>query len=262
MNRNYKKILSFVICNVLLLLFLAACSNKVTEKKNSPVEIHFSAAASLKDALTEITNHFQKENPNIHVLLNFGGSGALREQVLAGAPIDGVLFASKKDTDALVKADKLTDVSLALKNSLVLITNKKKPITGTLKEILEKAQTIAIGKPKTVPAGRYADETLTSLGLKDALKSKFVQAADVRQVLSYVEAGNADCGFVYKTDALLSSDVSIAQKIPNNDHKEIAYYLGIVKDTKEQKKVAIFNQFIKNTSSQKIFKKYGFSPVK
>ncbi len=64
---------------------------------------------------------------------------------------------------------------------------------------------IAIGEPQTVPAGKYAQQVLTHLGLYERLKPRFVLAKDVRQVLTYVATGNADAGIVYATDARVSS---------------------------------------------------------
>ena len=60
---------------------------------------------------------------------------------------------------------------------------------------------VALGEPATVPAGQYAKETLTSLGIYDAVKAKAILAKDVRQVLTYVETGNVDAGIVYATEA-------------------------------------------------------------
>lgn len=62
---------------------------------------------------------------------------------------------------------------------------------------------IAIGEPETVPAGKYASQTFDSMGITADLEGKIVFAKDVRAVLNYVESGAADCGFVYRTDAMM-----------------------------------------------------------
>ncbi len=254
-----KKILSLTL--LASSLFLLGACQKNNSQPASTSTIHYSAAASLKDALTEIKTPFEKKHPGIHVLLDFGGSGAIREKVVAGAPIDGVLFASKKDTDTLVDQGKLIEPQEILKNQLVLITNQNNDFSKDLTTALEKMSSIAIGNPKTVPAGNYASQTLESLKLTDKVKEKLVEGSDVRQVLSFVEAGNAEGGFVYQTDALLSSKVKVLKTVPENLHEEILYYTGVIKDSKEKKAVEYFNDFLKDPKSQEILTKYGFSTL-
>ena len=53
---------------------------------------------------------------------------------------------------------------------------------------------------KTVPAGKYAKQYLEDNSLYNSVKDKIINAKDVKQVLNYVEKGNAQEGFVYKTD--------------------------------------------------------------
>ncbi len=61
---------------------------------------------------------------------------------------------------------------------------------------------IAIGNPKTVPAGRYAMEVFNHFKIADAIQDKLVLAENVRQVLDYVARGEVDAGLVYQTDAM------------------------------------------------------------
>ncbi len=92
-------------------------------------------------------------------------------------------------------------------NWLLSPTKKAKVDTLTasqVKSYLKGTDKIAIGNVDSVPAGEYAKQSLTNLNLYTALKNQYVGAQDVRQVLSYVESGNAQAGFVYQTDAKIS----------------------------------------------------------
>src|SRR5205814_2358830 len=83
---------------------------------------------------------------------------------------------------------------------------------------------IAIGEPKTVPAGQYAMQTLKSLGLSDQLKGKLILGANVRQVLAYVERGEVSAGIVYLTDAKQSGDkVKVVATAEESTHEPIVY---------------------------------------
>lgn len=256
----------------LLLFFsftIAGCgANDTTDTKETAasqaqeVSLTFSAAASLKDALGDIQKDYEKAHSNVTLAIDYSGSGAIREKVLAGAPIDGLLLASEADTMKLVDAGKVKDENKLLENTLVLVKNKQNDLqSADLKDTLTNAGKIAIGNPETVPAGAYAKETMESLGIFADMGDKLVMASDVRQVLAYVEAGNVDCGFVYKTDALTSDKVEILAEVPADLHAPILYYTAIVADTKNADAMTAFLKELKSEAYAKILTDYGFTVV-
>lgn len=253
-----KKWLAFSLL-LIALVGLSGCSS--SEKSDKKITINYSAAASLKNALTEIQKDYQAEHPNLTINLDFASSGAIREKVIAGAPIDGVFLASKSDADKLLNQKKAEDSKALLSNSLVLVTNKKSDFSSStdLETVLKSAKKIAIGHPTTVPAGKYAEESLTKLGLLDQLQDKFIQGSDVTQVLSYAASGNVDLAFVYQTDAQSNQQVKILTTVPENLHSKINYYSQTISDSKQKDAVQAFNDYLADSKAQKIFKKYGFN---
>ena len=120
-------------------------------------------------------------------------------------------------------------------------------------------QHIALGEPKGVPVGQYTEEILNKLGILDTVKAKAVYGSDVRQVLSWVEAGEADCGVVYATDAAIASDkVKIVAEAPADSHKPVIYPVAIIKDSKQIDEAKKFLDFITSDKSKAVFEKYGF----
>jgi len=237
---------------IFALLFLTGCSNN-----SATVKLHYSAAASLKPALTEIYKTYQKSHSNVDITMDFAGSGAIREKVLAGAPIDGVFLASQSDIAKL--GNKVAAAKTILSNQLVLIAPK--PLarqTTDWESALKKANKIAIGQPASVPAGMYAQQTLQKVGLYDSLSAKLVQTSDVTQVLNTVASGNADLGFVYQTDALTNKQVSVIKVIPENLHAKILYLTATVTASSQPNQVKDFNSYLASSAAQTIFKKYGF----
>jgi hypothetical protein len=85
---------------------------------------------------------------------------------------------------------------------VLIVAKEKKTSLKSFADLAGKAQSISIGQPETVPAGKYAKETLTNLRLWDKLEKRIMFAKDVRQVLAYVESGNVDAGLVYQSDTL------------------------------------------------------------
>ncbi|WP_088815985.1 MULTISPECIES: molybdate ABC transporter substrate-binding protein [Listeria] len=242
-----------------VLFVLAGCSNQAGTASEKPIELHISVAASLKDVMEDVKTDYEKAHKNVKLTFDFAGSGQIKERVKNGAPIDGVLLASEKDMDDL-KAQ-TTDKQQFAKNTLVLIVPSKNAAETNTKDIAKLLPTfdkIAIGNPESVPAGKYAEETMENLGVYDALKEELVLASDVRQTLAYVASGNAQAGFVYKTDALISKDVKVLQAVPDDLHSQIGYYSGVLKDADEPDQVAKFLDYMASDAGQKVLAKYGF----
>ncbi|MBF2691035.1 molybdate ABC transporter substrate-binding protein [Listeria innocua] len=253
-----KKIAILISC--LLVLLVGACANTSDKEKTKTTTIHISAAASLKDTMDDVKPLFEKVYPSIKLSFDFGGSGQIRERVESGAPIDGVLLASKKDADTLSNQKLAENTKEFAGNDLVLIElkNAEQKEGLSLEQLLDNADKIAIGDPESVPAGAYAKQTLENLNLYNTEKAKLVLATDVRQVLSYVEAGNADAGFVYQTDAILSKKVQVKAKIDAKLHDPIAYYSAQVTDSEKKEPTTTFLDFMNKSEAQKILEKYGF----
>ncbi|WP_433944646.1 molybdate ABC transporter substrate-binding protein [Paenibacillus sp. SN-8-1] len=241
----------------------AQSASKSASTPAETVELTVSAAASMTDALKDIQKTYEAANPNIKLNFNFGASGALQHQIEQGAPADLFLSAAAKNMKALVDKQ-LIDTNQQKKllgNELaaVVFTDGKVGVTNVIDLSKDDVKNIAIGIPESVPAGSYAKEALTNLKLWDSLQSKMVQGKDVRQVLQYVETGNADVGFVYKTDALTSQKVKVAFTVDPKTYKPIEYPIGIVKATKHSKEAESFYTYLQSKEALDVFVKYGFS---
>lgn len=227
------------------------------------VELTISAAASLTDALKEIQTSYEGKNKPIKLNFNFGASGALQQQIEQGAPADVFLSAATKNMKALVDKQLIEPAQQKnlLINELVLVVPADgKVVVQKIEDLTaEGIKHVAIGEPQTVPAGSYAKEALTQTKLWDGLQAKIVQGKDVRQVLTYVESGNAEAGFVYKTDALTSQKVKVALSVDSKSYTPIEYPAGIVKATKHSKEAADFYAYLQTKEAQDVFVKYGFT---
>lgn len=252
-----KRILFLI--SLIFVLIVTACSNdddtKQESKKETKAEtITVSAAASLQDALNEAIEEYNKES-DVKIDVNYGGSGALREQILKGAPVDLFISASQDDFKQVDDEGLIFEKKDYLENKLVLI----RPEDGTVNSIddLKDASQIAIGEVETVPAGKYAKEAFTSLNLFDELESKFIYASDVRAVLTYVAQGEVDAGVVYETDAKTEEDnVDIVDEFGSDTHKPIIYPIGTLSESESVKE---FYNFLNSDVALDIFKKYGFT---
>ena len=164
--------------------------------------------------------------------------------------------------DALTKDGLLADGTRRdlLVNEVVLIVPRDSDmkltdfnqLTGTA------IQHIALGEPKGVPVGQYSEEVFTKMGILDQVKAKAVYGSDVRQVLSWVETGDADCGVVYATDAAVSDRVRVVAKAPADTHKPIIYPAAVLKDSKQPGLADDFLTYVSGEAGKAVFSKFGF----
>jgi molybdate transport system substrate-binding protein len=225
------------------------------------VEVTVFAAASLSDACTEIAPLFFKATGDT-LRFNFGASGALTRQIKEGAPVDVIFSADELRVDQLERAGLLlpdTRRTLLANTLVVVIAAEDSVLVKTLGDLAKaEVRRIAIGEPATVPAGTYTKDYLQKIGDWSRLTGKLVPLDTVRAALAAVETGNAEAGFVYKTDALVSKKVEIAFEVPFVEGPKIIYPIAILKDAKQPKAARALLDFLAGVEAQKVFAKYGF----
>lgn len=219
-------------------------------------DINVSAAASLTNAFTELKNKFEKQHPGDTVLLNFAASNPLLRQIQAGAPADVFASADQPTMDKAAGAIDPASRADFASNSLVLIVPKGREKPARLED-LRPLKRIAVGNPDSVPAGRYARQSLEAAGLWDELASRFIFGENVRQVLNYVARGEADAGFVYGTDARQMADkVDAAMTMGNHD--PVTYPIAVAITGNNRAGGEAFVKFALSPEGQAVLAKYGF----
>ena len=240
---------------VTLTAVLCACPG------SAQTELTISAAASLKDAIVDAETTYRQSGAIIAFANNFGSSGTLAAQIDQGAPADIFISAAAKPMDELEAKGLIVAGTRRnlLRNTLVLIA----PLDSKLRDfqgLTDKSiRLIALGDPASVPAGQYGKQTLLSFHLWDQLNAKLVLGKDVRQVLTYVETGNADAGLVYATDAQASGKVRVVTTAPESSHDPIVYPVAVVKGSRNEQVSRRFVEFLGSPMAQAIFVKHRFT---
>lgn len=231
----------------------------------TPIELNVSAALSLTDALKTINDLYMQENKNVKIVANFASSGTLQKQIEQGAPADVFISAAAAQMDALQKQQLIVDETRKnlLNNKVVLIVlaNSSLRLSSFNDLVSDKVAKIAIGDPKSVPAGTYGKEAFDMLGITEKLQPKLILGGDVRQVLAYVESGNVDAGIVYSTDAAISKSVKIVANAPDAVNAKIVYPVAVIKSSKVVDVSKTYMSFLFSNNAKTIFEKYGFSVV-
>jgi molybdate transport system substrate-binding protein len=246
-----------------LLLGAGATFSGSAPAQSGKTDLTVSAAISLKDALDEAVRMYQAQHAEVTIATNYGASGTLQLQIEQGAPVDVFLSAAPKQMDALESKGLLLEGTRKdlLRNEVVLIVPKDSTVAVTSFQDLLKpdVKKVALGEPVAVPAGQYAKEVLTHLGIYDQVNAKAVLAKDVRQVLTYVETGDVDAGIVYATDAMSSAKVKVVAQAPAGSHAPVIYPVAVIKDSKNPAAAKAFEDFLSGSQAHSVFQKYGFS---
>ena len=238
----------------LIALIISGCQSHQTE----PTKLTVAAAASLSDAMKELNSLYEKEHPDTDITLNLASSGVLANQIKQGAPIDVFVSASESHFQSVKQEDLLNpdDQTPLLKNKLVLIKSRSSDLTNFDQLVSGNVNRVAIGIPETVPAGAYAKEALQFENIWESLEEKLIFGKDVRQVLTYVETGNADAGIVYETDYRSSKNVELVEEVPEQAYSPIIYSAGIVRGASEE--ATNYYTFLQSKEAKAIFETYGF----
>jgi molybdate transport system substrate-binding protein len=232
----------------------------------SPKEITVSAAISLKNAFEEMRRLYESQEPGAKVIFNFGASGDLRQQIEGGAPVDVFASAAQKDMNEAEKKGLIavgSRVNFAANSVVLIVPLKSGPAIKSFAGLKSKnIGKIAVGNPRTVPAGRYAEEVLKYYKMEDRIKDKLIFTENVRQVLDYVSRDEVDAGIVYSTDAMVrSKEVAVVATAPEASHKPVVYPIAVVKASKNSKLARAFIALVTSPEGKVILAKYGFKTV-
>ena len=224
------------------------------------------AAASLTNAITDISRLYEQQHRDIQIVPVFAASSVLAKQIAAGASSDLFFSADLDWMNDLIKKQKIQigQIRPMLLNELVLISSIQQKNHFKMSADFNFAKAfhghLCTGQMESVPAGKYAKQSLIKLNWLDSLKGRIVGTDDVRSALAFVERGECDVGIVYKTDALISKKVKVIGTFPENSHHPILYPLALTQQGEKNGDAVQFEKFVKSSPQAKIiFQKYGFS---
>ena len=260
-----------------MVIAMAGCGSSSTDTAEDNTEavqqedtkILIAAAASLEATFeNELIPMFEDANPGIEVEGTYASSGDLQQQIEAGMEADVFMSAATSNMDTLVEEGIVDDATVVdlLKNDVVLIVPKDVDSKVTGFEDLQNADTVAIGDPESVPAGKYAKEILTNLGNYDAIAEKASFGTSVTEVCTWVAEGSADAGIVYSTDALNENS--------NGDDKEVIilataedsimdtpviYPVGVTTSSAQKEAAQKLIDFLQTEEVMNVFVENGFT---
>ena len=222
-------------------------------------------AASLTNVLQELGDSFTRET-SVPVRFSFAASSSLARQIENGSMADIFFSADVEWMDYLQMRRLIQDASRhnVIGNRLVLIAPTSSTVQlkiaphFALNEQLKNGR-LATGDPDSVPAGRYAKQALTNLGLWDSVESRLVRADSVRSALAFVDRGEAVLGIVYESDALIDNRVRVVDTFPETSHEPILYPVALTNNANAASRR--FVAYISGSAGALAFKHYGFTTL-
>ena len=272
--REIRKI-SAVIMSMSAALGLMACGSSGAEQE-APQEtvaeaetaviggtLTLAAAASLEKVFTEeLIPMFNEQYPDVVIEGSYDSSGKLQTQIEEGAPVDVFFSAATKQMTALSEEGMIADDTMVelLENKIVMIVPEGNEDRFSSIEEIVNADMIAIGDPESVPAGQYAKETLTNLGLWDQVEDRLSLGTNVTEVLNWVAASSAEVGIVYATDAASIADqVSVIAEAPEGSCQKVIYPAAMLSGSQNPEASQAFLDFLQTEDAAKVFEAAGFS---
>ncbi|MEO6710710.1 MAG: molybdate ABC transporter substrate-binding protein [Planctomycetota bacterium] len=230
------------ILGVLATILLAA-SCRDSSKARAPLEVTVFAASSLRNVILELEPMLE-EHLGADLSVSYGSSGDLARQIAAGAKVEVFLSADEKEMDRLEGLGLLEKGSRRdwVCNQLVVIEPSEDspswksgfvPPFTPAQLALPRIERLSLGNVDSVPAGRYAKAWLEKAGVWSEVSGRVLPAIDVRAALAAVEAGAAQAGIVYKTDAAHSKRVHVAYEVPREEGPPITYPIAALAESHE-----------------------------
>ncbi|WNG62835.1 molybdate ABC transporter substrate-binding protein [Archangium gephyra] len=261
---GWRVLLRALLLAPLMILAITGCKRSEPAAPVQEDRLVVFAAASLRDAFTAMGEEFKRAHPGVELTFNFAGTQELRTQLENGAAVDVFASADQRHMEELVRASRVQGPVVFARNEPVLIVARES--AATLKGLgdLPGADRIVIGVPE-VPIGRYTlqllDKASAALGpdFRSRVEGKVVsRELNVRQVLAKVSLGEAQAGFVYRTDAISAGDRVGIATLPPELNVIAEYPMGMVKGAAHPVLARAWIDFVLSADGQRALQRAGF----
>ncbi|HVI37433.1 MAG TPA: molybdate ABC transporter substrate-binding protein [Gaiellales bacterium] len=217
------------------------------------------AASSLIDAFPTIATTYQQQHPGWKVDFEFLGSDQLAAQIEQGDPADVFAAASTKYPEQLQGEKLLGRTTNFATNTLVLATPADNPAGITSVNDIGSAK-LVVGDP-SVPIGAYTLTVLDNLGIKPSSLNIVSQEAKVTDIVTKLELGEADAGFIYTSDARSAGGKLRSFELPASAQATATYPIGIVTGSKNAKAAQQWIDLVMSPQGQQALVRDGFGPA-
>lgn len=241
-----------------LAFLLAGCTQQPEQDK----VVVISAASSLMDVTEQLKEPFAAIHPDWELVFTYNSSSKLATQIRQGAEVDLFLSADLQVLEELRYEDLLQYDLIPFAYNRLVLGSSGEAYTGqdVLDLLQEYPGQIVAGEPESVPLGHYTKQWFEEVGLLESYKDRFIYAKDARQVLTYLESGNAELGVLYYSDAVNSKKLNGFTLLPPL-HEDIGYYAAVLEDSDASEQAQTVIDLLLEEQGQNLLQDYGFLSV-
>ncbi|CAN5516128.1 molybdate ABC transporter substrate-binding protein [soil metagenome] len=254
---------SFVVSGfalvIALSLLIAPSLAGARSQAQERVTLTVSAASDLTFAFEDLGRRFEEET-GISIALNFGSTGELTQQIIAGAPVD--VFAAAN----IAFIDELSEEGLTLPDTEALYARgriviwPRSGIEIAIDDLNDLARAevkrIAIANPNHAPYGMAAKEAMVSAGIWDEIQDKLVLGENTSDTFRYGETGDVDVAIVALSLAVRTDAEWVL--IDEEMHEPIDQALAVIAGTDHEEEARAFADFVNSEEGRAIMRGYGF----
>ncbi len=282
-----KKLFSLMLMGAMLCGVLAGCGNDTTtsdaagsaSSEKQQTDLIVFAAASMTETLTELSNAYMEEHPDVNIFLNFDSSGTLKTQIQEGADCDVFISAGQLQMDQLdANADPSVNTEgldfvlegsrfniLENKVALAVPDDNAKDIQSydDMKAGLENGTIMLAMGNSDVPVGQYTQKILTYLGLDEAALANagnITYGSNVKEVTTQVSEAAVDCGIIYQTDAY-SAGLTIVDTATPEMCGQVIYPAAVLNVSKNPDIAKDYLNFLISDEADAVFEEVGFTAI-
>lgn len=224
-------------------------------------QVRISVAKSMSHLCNHLITKFQEQHPGVEIVSSFASSGTLAKQIEQGAPADIYVSANPKWMTYLIEKGKIRTGTKKIfaHNALVFVGRSSTDVHSM--DDLQQLTRVALGSPRSVPAGQYARQAMDKEGIYDGMlkKGKLVMAKDVRHALIYADRGEVDGAFVYKTDAMLATSADILFEVPSKLYRRVTYPVAMTQESCGNADAKLFYDYMMSEAAHPEMVRLGFT---
>lgn len=244
------RIAAVVVCAVLA----TACSP--TPQSADQTHVHIFGAASSRVINDDLTALLKDENPNVMLDFVNAGSSTLVQQLQDQAPGDVFISADQRSMDTAVAQGSVSNPVAIARNNMVMIVPKHNRAGITSIDDIYNAKVVLCDIQ--VPCGKISHELLRANHLSFSPVSLENSVSDV---LGKVVSGEADAGWVYRTDAIAAKDSVTVVDIPESDRFANTLYAAVVTHSKHPDEARRITELLASDSMAPIWQDHGFNAL-
>lgn len=250
-------------------LFLALCFALTACGGSKNVELTVFAAASMQETLTEISENYHADHPNVTIVCNFDSSGTLQTQIEEGAVCDIFISAGQKQMNALAEENYINNDTRfdLLENKVALAVPDGNPGNinsyDDLNARLEAGTVFLAMGNSDVPVGQYTQKILDYYGLDETSLANagcITYGSNVKEVTTQVSEGLVDCGIIYATDAF-SAGLTVVDTASEEMCGQVIYPAAVLSGSGHADEAKAFLDYIRSADGAKVLESVGFTPL-